>query len=247
MNVKLKQVLLISGLTLATSTAALAMGEKPTKEITPDPYANLIEQPLNLGEHFALRTYTGQAVGLALTNQLNIKSLNIVQNTSSICTSLAAAIGAEAVAHNRDNNVYLSIAVNEPDDVANQAARIMDKEAVALVFGGQTPAPQNYALTKATLSELAKADYEGAIFYHVAVWAPKMLEKIAAEDATIKAYLAAKQNMFAVTINPNDGLMLIHQVALNANGEQASVAVLHQEDMNDSWLNLFKRSLIKRN
>lgn len=108
-------------------------------------------------------------------------------------------------------------------------------------------APQNYSLTKATLSELAKADYQGAIFYHVAVWAPKMLEKIAAEDAAIKAYLTAKQNMFAVTINPNDGLMLIHQVALKANGEQASVAVLHQEDMNDSWLNLFKRSLIQRN
>ncbi|WP_052501385.1 hypothetical protein [Thiomicrospira microaerophila] len=246
MNTTLKQALLVSGFTL-TSSIAFAMGDKPTTEISPDPYANLIEQPLNLGEHFALRTYTGQAVGLALTNQLDIKSLNIVQNTSSICTSLAAAIGAEAVAHNRNNNVYLSIALNEPADAAKQATRMMDKDAVALVFGGQTPAPQNYALAKATLSELAKANYEGAIFYHVAVWAPKMLEKIAAEDAAIKAYLSAKQNMFALTINPNDGMMLIHQVALQANGEQASVKVLHQAEMNDSWLNLFKRSLIQRN
>jgi hypothetical protein len=246
MNKTLKQALLVSGFTL-TSSIAFAMGDKPTTETSPDPYANLIEQPLNLGEHFALRTYTGQAVGLALTNQLKLKSLNIVQNTSSICTSLAAAIGAEAVAHNRDNNVYLSIALNEPADAAKQATRMMDKEAIALVFGGQTPAPQNYALAKATLSELAKANYEGAIFYHVAVWAPKMLEKIAAEDAAIKAYLSAKQNMFALTINPNEGMMLIHQVALQANGEQASVKVLHQAEMNDSWLNLFKRSLIQRN
>jgi hypothetical protein len=53
--------------------------------------------------------------------------------------------------------------------------------------------------------------------------------------------------MFALTINPNDGMMLIHQVALQANGEQTSVKVLHQAEMNDSWLNLFKRSLIQRN
>lgn len=247
MMTKLKHAALISGLSLVTLSSAFAMGDKPAAEMQPDVYANLIEQPLNLGEHFALRTYTGQAVGLALTNQLNIKSLNIVQNTSSICTSLAAAIGGEAVAHNRDNNVYLSIALNDPADAAKQANRMMDKEAVALVFGGQTPPEQNYAMTKATLKELANANYEGAIFYHVAVWAPKMLEKIAAEDAAIKTYLTAKQNMFAVTINPKDGLMLIHQVALGANGEQKSVAVLHQVEMNDSWLNLFKRSLLKRN
>jgi hypothetical protein len=247
MMTKLKQVALITGLSIATLNSAFAMGDKPVPNVQPDPYANLIEQPLNLGEQFALRTYTGQAVGLALTNQLNIKSLNLVQNTSSICTSLAASIGGEAVAHNRDNNVYLSIALNEPADAANQAKRMMDKEAVALVFGGQTPPEQNYALAKATLKELANANYEGAIFYHVAVWAPKMLEKIAAEDAGIKAYLTAKQNMFAVTINPKEGLMLIHQVALDANGQQQSVAVIHQEAMNDSWLNLFKRSLLKRN
>lgn len=246
MKNKLYTSILASALTLSSATA-FAMGDKPETVTTPDPYANLIEQPLNLGEHFTLRTYTGQAVGLALTNELGIQRLAIVQNTSSICTSLAASIGAETVAHNRDNNVYLAVSVDSPDSVLAQKARFLQKDAVALVFGGQTPMEQNYAMVKATLKTLAEADYKGDIFYHVAVWAPKMIEKVAAEDAQVKAYLAAKSNMYAVTINPQEGNMLIHQVALSNEGAQSSVAVLHQVAMNDAWLNLFKRSLIQRN
>lgn len=244
MNTMLKSALTLAALSLTTQ--ALAMGQTPS-EHTPDPYANLIEQPLNLGEHFTLRTYTGQAVGLALTNELNIKTLSLVQNTSSICTSLSAAIGAEVVAHNRNNHVYQAIAVNSAEDVNAHAARITEQEAVAIVFGGQTPAQQNLQLLDATLSQLAQANYEGAIFYHVAVWAPKMIEQVAANNPAVKDYLAGKENMFAVTISPNDADMLIHQVALSEEGEQRSVDVLVRAEMNDSWLNLFKRSLIQRN
>lgn len=242
----LRKTLLLTTLSLAT-TGVMAMGEKAAEQLSPDPYASLINQPLNLGEQFTLRTYTGQALGLALTNQLNIKRLGVVQNTSSICTSLAASIGGEVVAHNRDNNVYSAVAVNSADDIANNKAKLLDKDAVALVFGGQTPPEQNYALVKATLSELAQASYEGAIVYHVAVWMPKMIEKVAAEDAQVKAYLTHKPNMFALTIDAKQAKMQLHHVALSDDGQQASVEVLYETDMNDSWLNLFKRSLIARN
>lgn len=246
MKTAVKQTLLATALSLA-ALSVNAMGSKPEPIKAPDVYANLIEQPLNLGEHFTLRTYTGQALGLALTNQLGFKSLNIVQNTSSICTSLAAGIGAEVVAHNRANNVYNTFALATPADVGALGQGFMDKEAVALVFGGQTAPAENYALVKATLTALAKAEYAGAIVFHVAVWAPKMMEKVAAEDAQVKAYLSAKTNLFALTIDPQQAQMLIHQVALNQDGSQASVKVLHQAEMNDSWMNLFKRSLLKRN
>lgn len=248
MTKKLMTALFISGLSFASASSVIAMGDKPAESsAAPDKYAQLIDQPLSLGEQFTLRTYTGQAVGLALSKQLGIKSLNIVQNTSSICTSLAAGIGAEAVAHNRANNVYLTLAVKDAADVSAQATRFTDKAAVALVFGGQTPPAENYALAKATLSSLAEANYDGAIFYHLAVWAPKLIERIAAEDSAINDYLLQKTNMYAVTINAQEGQMLIHQVALQDNGQQASVKVIHQEAMNDSWLNLFKRSSVKRN
>lgn len=204
------------------------------------------QTPLDLGEHLTLRTYTGQAAGLSITNQLNIKTMTLVQNTSSICTALAAGIGAEVVAHNRDNNVLRTLALETPEQVTSNASTLTEKQAVGLVFGGQTPPEQNYALVKATLTELAKANYEGAIFYHVAVWAPKMLEKVAAESAEVKAYLEAKTNMYALTINADQGKMLIHQVGLKQ-GQQASLKIVHQASMNDSWLDLFKRSLVKRN
>lgn len=239
------KTLFASSLMLAF-TSAFSMGDKPSAPVTPDIYADLIETPLNLGEQFTLRTYTGQAIGLALTNQLGIQRLAIVQNTSSICTSLAAAIGGEAVAHNRDNNVYLSVAVDSVVAVEANKQHFLQKDAVALVFGGQTPMEQNYALVKATLKTLAEANYEGELFYHVAVWMPKMLEKAAAEDAQIKTYLTEKANMYAVTINAQEAKMLIHQVALNQDGSQLSKQVVHEVEMNDSWLNLFKRSLIKR-
>lgn len=245
MKNSITQTLVASSFMLAF-TPAFSMGDKPSLPVTPDIYAELIDTPLNLGEQFTLRTYTGQAIGLALTNQLGIQRLAIVQNTSSICTSLAAAIGGEAVAHNRDNNVYLSVAVDSVVAVEANKQHFLQKDAVALVFGGQTPMEQNYAMVKATLKTLAEANYEGELFYHVAVWMPKMLEKAAAEDAQIKAYLTQKANMYAVTIDPKEAKMLIHQVALGQDGTQSSKQVVHEVEMNDSWLNLFKRSLIKR-
>jgi len=203
------------------------------------------QTPLDLGEQLTLRTYTGQAVGLSVTKDLNIKTMTLVQNTSSICTALSAGIGAEVVAHNRDNKVLRTLALETPEQVSANAAIMVEKEAVGLIFGGQTPPEQNYALVKATLTELAKANYQGAIFYHVAVWAPKTLEKVAAESAEVKAYLESKTNMYALTVNADQGKMLIHHVGLKQ-GQQASLKVLHEAPMNESWLDLFKRSLVKR-
>jgi len=203
------------------------------------------QTPLDLGEQLTLRTYTGQAVGLSVIKDLNIKTMTLVQNTSSICTALSAGIGAEVVAHNRDNKVFRTLALETPEQVSANASILLEKEAVGLIFGGQTPPEQNFALVKATLIELAKANYQGAIFYHVAVWAPKTLEKVASESVEVKAYLESKTNMYALTVNADQGKMLIHHVGLKQ-GQQASLKVLQEAPMNESWLDLFKRSLIKR-
>jgi hypothetical protein len=40
--------------------------------------------PLTLGEQFALRSYTGQAMGLAITDVIKVKRVGILTNQSSI-------------------------------------------------------------------------------------------------------------------------------------------------------------------
>ncbi|HIK21904.1 MAG TPA: hypothetical protein IGR15_12835 [Synechococcus sp. M44_DOE_062] len=199
--------------------------------------------PLSLGEQVALRSYTGQAIGSALTDILKFKRVGILTNQTSICAGLTGAIGAQIVAKSQDTKDPLKVV-----DLANAegAARgyeaVKQMEAIALIFGGQASAEENYALTKASLKELAANAYPGAVFLHVRVWMPKMAQRAAAEDAQIAQYLANKDNLYTITIDAPNGKALVHQVSINAN-EQRSVKVLHEVTMSDSWLELLKRSI----
>jgi hypothetical protein len=200
--------------------------------------------PLTLGEQFALRSYTGQAMGLALTDVIKAKRVGILTNQSSICSSLTGAMGGQIVAKAQDKGgAALQVAaLANAEDVARAYAAVKEQEAVALIFGGQTPAEENYALVKASLKELAANAYPGAIFLHMRVWLPKMAQRAAAEDAQIAQYLAGKKNLYTVTVDAAKGKALVHQVSIDAN-EQRSAKVLHEVTMNDTWLGLFKRSI----
>lgn len=226
----MKSLLKHTLLGLALSTSSLAMAA---------------EAPLNLGEHYTLRAYTGQTIGNGLAELLNVKTLGIAENTSSICATLSGAITAEFISENTRNDAVSIAAMSSPEDAAQLNASLLDKDAIALVFGGQVKPADNYALVKATLKTLAQQNYSGAIFFHLAVWAPKMMEKAAAEDTTIANYLSQKTNLYTATINPKKGMVLIHQAALQ-DGKQASVKILEEVKMNERWLTLFKRSMIKR-
>lgn len=208
--------------------------------------ASEAQAPLNLGEHLALRSYTGQAIGLTLTNVLKLDSVGFAVNTSSICSTLTGAAAGEVVAHNSEPGAMMIGAFGKPEEAAGAFASIKDKQAIALMFGGQTPPAENAALVKALLGEMAKADYQGPVFLHLAVWAGKLAEKAAAEDAAIAKYLAGKDNIYALTVDKDSGKGLIHNVSFK-DGKQASVKIVHEAPMNATWLDLFKRSLVKRN
>lgn len=199
---------------------------------------------ITMGDQYVLRAYTGQALGLALSNEMDVHTLGIAQNRSSICATLGGAIAGEAVAHNRDNNVLSSAALAGPDGAAEAIEPLLDKEAIVLAFGGETPAEENQAMVTATLKALADAGYEGRIVLHVAVWAPKMMEKAAAEHAEIAEYLAGKDNINALTLDPKQQKAMIHDVAL-VDGKQTSRGVVHEMEMNDSWTNVFKAAMGK--
>ncbi len=197
-----------------------------------------------MGDQYVLRAYTGQALGLALTKELDVHTVGIAQNRSSICATLGGAIAGEAVAHNRDNNVLSSAAMADADEAAEAIKPLLDKEAVVLAFGGEIAPEENQAMVTATLKALADADYEGRVVLHVAVWAPKMMEKAAAEHAEVADYLAGKDNLNALTIDAKQQKALLHEVSLEG-GKQVSRGVVHEMEMNDSWTEVFKASMAK--
>lgn len=199
-------------------------------------------QSLSLGEQYALRSYTGQAMGQVLAEGLKLRSLGVVTNNSSICSSLSGAIGASFLAHTRGDGSLATTSLAKPEDAAAAVASLAGRDGVALVFGGQVSAEDNAAFVKATLQELARSNYPGAIFFHLRVWVPQLPAKVAAEDAAVAAYLSRKNNLHTVTINPQTGKALVHRVQVQA-GQQASAQVLQELAMNDTWLTLFKRSL----
>lgn len=201
--------------------------------------------PLQLGEQFALRSYTGNAIGQVMADVVKADSLGIVVNSSSICSSLAGGAASGFLSRNSNPESLSMSAMSKPDDAAATVAQLKNKAGIAVLFGGQTPPEENAAMVKALLSELAKANYQGPIFLHLAVFAGKMAEKAALSDPAIASYLGNKPNLYAVTVNADAGKALIHQVGFK-DGVQASMKVVHEAPMNATWLSLFKRSLVKR-
>lgn len=218
--------------------AALALSTLPV--IAAD-----MNTPLNLGEHLALRSYTGQAIGSVLANVLKAESVGFAVNSSSICSTLTGAAAGRFVSGNAKNGVMAIAALSKPEDASAGFASLKNKQAIALMFGGQTPPEENSAMVKALLGEMARADYKGPVFLHLAVWTGKMAEKAAAEDPVIAKYLASKDNVYALTVDKEQGKGLVHNVSFK-DGKQASVKVIYEAAMNEDWLNLFKRSLLKR-
>lgn len=213
---------------------------------TPVMASELAHPPLSPGEHLTLRSYTGQAIGHALTHTLKAESVGFAVNASTICSSLTGAAAGRVVAdHKSKPHSMLVSVVAKPEDAASAVQSLKNYKAVALMFGGQTPAEENAALVKAMLAELAKAEYAGPVFLHLAVWGGRMAEKAAAEDATIANYLAGKDNLYALTVDKDHGKALIHKVSIK-DGKQDSVKLVQEVPMNEEWLTLFKRSLLKR-
>lgn len=218
--------------------SAVLMGSLPAM-------ANDLSTPLSLGEQFALRSYTGQAIGAVLANVVKVDSVGIAANTSSICSSLVGGAASGFVAQKPGTNGLRVSTMAKPEDAAATFASLKDQAAVAVLFGGQVPPEENAAMVRALFAELARAQYAGPVFLHVAVFGGKMVEKAALADPAIEKYLAGKHNVFAVTVNGEAGKALVHQVAFKE-GMQSSAKVVHEASMNEQWLTLFKRSLVKR-
>ncbi|RDI95194.1 hypothetical protein DV704_07735 [Meiothermus sp. QL-1] len=198
-------------------------------------------QPLTLGEQYLLRGYTGNAMGKVWANNLRFEGLEVLTNNSSICASLSGAAIASYL-EARPNAQVATAALSSADDVLRLVSFRLP--ALALLFGGQTDAATNNALVKAVLAEAAQRNYGGAIFIHVRTWGLGSVGLAAREDANIRRYLSAKNNLFAVLVDGNAGEVRVAQVRINATtGEQEVAQVLGSQKMSETWLALFRRSL----
>ncbi|GIW34149.1 hypothetical protein [Meiothermus sp.] len=198
-------------------------------------------QPLTLGEQYLLRGYTGNAMGKIWASALRFEGVEVLTNSSSICASLSGAAIASYL-EARPNAQLASVALSTPED----ALRLVSfrQPALALIFGGQTDAATNNALVKGVLAEAAQRNYGGAIFIHVRTWGLGSVGQAAKEDASIRRYLSAKNNLFAVLVDGNAGEVRVAQVRINASsGDQEVAQVLGSQKMGEAWLALFRRSL----
>jgi len=232
-------------------TSATAFAETPATA----PAAAPIGAPLTLGEQFIVRAYAGQLEGVAINNVLKAKTLGIAVNNSTICVSLAAAMAGEFVGHNKAEGLVAAkkgeapvrrldiVAYTPTIDLTTAVNVLKNKDAIALVFGGQISDADNAASVKATLAELAKADYKGDIFLHLTVAAKKWLEEAAMSDAAIAAYLAKKDNVYALGVNVEKKMGMVNQMSYK-DGKQAVVKAVFETPLNDGFLELFKRRLI---
>ena len=66
--------------------------------------------------------------------------------------------------------------------------------------------------------------------------------RAAQEDPAVARYLAAKENLFTVTVDASTGVARVWQVKVEP-GPQVTVRVLTRVPMNAKWLELFRQSL----
>ncbi|TQV63110.1 MAG: hypothetical protein FNT29_07855 [Halothiobacillaceae bacterium] len=210
--------------------------------------------PLTLGEQFIVRAYAGQLEGMAITNVIKAKTLGIAVNNSTICVALAGAMAGEFVGHNKAEGLdagkkgetpvrRLDIVAYTPDtDPAVAVKSFKDKDAVALLFGGQVTDENNAAAVRLTLAELAKDNYTGAIFLHLTVAAKKWVDQAAAADSTIADYLAKKDNVYALAVDVEKKQGHVKQMTYK-DGKSEAKSVF-ETPLNDGFLALFKRRLI---
>ncbi len=208
--------------------------------------------PLTLGQQFIVRAYAGQLEGQALAQVLKAKTLGIAVSNNTICVSLAGALAGEFVGSNKADGLKNGeksatprldvLAVTPTTDFAKTSAGLLDKEAVALLFGGQSSDADNAAAVKAILAELAKADYPGIIFLHLTVAAKKWADQAAAEDPAIRAYLDKKHNVYALAVDTAKHQGHVNQLTFK-DGKPESKSVF-ETPLNEGFMGLFKRRLI---
>lgn len=208
--------------------------------------------PLTLGEQFIVRAYAGQLEGNGLSKVIKAKSLGIAVNDSTICVSLAGSLAGAFIANNKDTGLAMTkageqparrldiVTYSKPDDATSAVASLQDKEAIALLFGGQVSDEDNYASVHSTLIELAKINYQGALFLHLPVAAKKWLEKAATEDDAVAAYLVRKNNVYGLMVNVDKKKGQINRLSFKG-AKQNIASTAFQADLNDNFVSLFKR------
>jgi hypothetical protein len=195
-------------------------------------------QPLTLGDQYTLRAHVGQSMGTAWTRHLGFSGVGVLTNDSSICASLVGA--TEAAFLSGGGARVETRAVSQPEAAAQAVEDLAALPTLALIFGGQTPAEANHTAVRTALAHAASNNYAGALFLHARLWSMKTLERAAAENAGIAAYLAGKSDLYTVTIDRDAGTLRVHRIALR-DGRQQIAETLGEAPLDEPLIALLKR------
>lgn len=202
------------------------------------------DTPLTLGDRVLLRSDTGQAIGAGLRDVLALPSVASIADTSSICSTLAGSAATRVLSTLRGEQVSLA-ATSTAAEAAEAAKEATRMAGIAVLYGGQTPAAGNQGMPTALLKELAAANHRGPVFFHFAVWAGQMVENAARADEAVAKWLAGHDTLVAFGVDVQRAKGMILNVTVR-DGRPAALRVAREVDMDKPWLDLFRRSLLRR-
>ncbi len=100
-------------------------------------------------------------------------------------------------------------------------------------------------MVTALLKELADANHRGPVFFHFAVWAGQMPENAARADEAVAKWPAGHDTLVAFGVDVLRAKGMILHVTVR-DGRPAALRVARAVDMDKPWLDLFRRSLLRR-
>lgn len=192
---------------------------------------------LTLSEQIKLRQWTGRVLGADYLREY--PNIAILGNKNFICTSLSGAIGAAFLEANGGMKTLVHHFVDDGTDLKTIAEDTRSYAVAFLLLGGETSNEENAGLLKQLVQALATARYEGTLFFHVRIYAPKLVHTLI-EDEEIRAYLQ-KQDLKTFTFDLNRGFFQLK--GLTIDGSTLREKLERETPLTFEHLDLLKRSL----
>lgn len=192
---------------------------------------------LTLAEQIKLRQWTGRVIGADYLKAYS--NIAILGNKNYICTALSGAIGAAFIEANGGMKTLVHYFIDDGTDLSAVAEDTKNYALAFLLLGGETSNDENFGYLKEMVQALSQKDYSGTIFFHVRVYAPKLVHKLL-EDASIRNYLNNK-DMKTFTFDLQRGFFQLKSLKIE---DEVLVESLDRETpLAYEHLDLLKRSL----
>ena len=195
------------------------------------------KSPLTPGELQAIRVMAGGLIGHTLGGLLKKDTFGVLANSSPSCNTFTGSVGSGHL-HGHPRSAVAVEPIREPAEAARAVERLSKEDVLYLAFGGETKRDDNIAMLERVLEELATRKYNGTIVFHVATWAQRQPQDIAARNANVAQFLR-RADIRVVALNLDAKKAVISQAALE--GDQWKLTPLGEAPMRDDLVALLRR------